>query len=120
MKGTFRFYRTANRKWFLDLPDWGGSIDDLEMIRGADIMLDMLSGDREECYLEMSDDPFDGSEVLELVKDLRGTVGGGEYFFETYQQEIINYKIWFCEITEVVFGELPKRIYLQTVNKKTL
>jgi hypothetical protein len=38
MKDTFRFYKTGDGKWYIDLPEWDGSIDDLQMVDGADTM----------------------------------------------------------------------------------
>jgi hypothetical protein len=43
MRQILRFYRTTEDRWYIDLPEWKGSIADLEMIEGADTMLDKLS-----------------------------------------------------------------------------
>lgn len=112
MKNTFRFYKTAFGKWFIDLPDYGGSIDDLEMVQGADTMLDRVSGYTEQCYLELSDEPFDGADQLVLIEDLTDSIGGGRYILEYYKGEFINHEMWLCEVTVQVFGGLPIRIYL--------
>lgn len=115
MRNTFRFYKTAFNKWFIDLPDWGGSIDDLEMVQGADIMLEKLSGNSIECVLDLSDEPFEGADAIRLVKDLSDSVGGGDYFMETYQGEQFDQNIWFCAVTVQVFGSIPQTIYVNTV-----
>ncbi len=112
MKETFRFYKTAEGRWYLDLPDWGGNIDDLEMVEGADTMLDRVSGYTNECNLVMSDEPFEGSDRLMLVEDLTSSVGGGNYVMETHRGEPINHPMWLCEVTTYVFHELPSVIYL--------
>jgi len=116
MKATFRFYKAADDRWFIDLPGWNGSAEDLEMVQGADTMLDKVSSHAEECLLEMADEPFEGADVLRLLTDLRGSVGGGEYYLETYDQKVVNHELWLCEVTEFVFGCLPREIYF----KKTM
>ena len=112
MRDTFRFYKNSFDKWYIDLPDWNGSIDDLEMVQGADTMLDKVSGYTNECYLEMSDEPFDGSEAIRLVNDLSKSVGGGDYIMESYKGELVNHKMWLCEVVVKVFGEVPAKIYI--------
>lgn len=112
MRDTFRFYKTAFNKWYIDLPDWGGALDELEMVQGADTMLDKASGYTNECYLEMSDEPFEGADVIRLVSDLSDSVGGGDYLMESYRGEDVNHAMWLCAVTEVVFGALPLVIYI--------
>ncbi|NQX53861.1 hypothetical protein HQN86_09570 [Pedobacter panaciterrae] len=116
MKDTFRFYKTADGKWYIDLPEWGGSIDDLQMVDGADTMLDKVSGYSNECYLEMSDEQFEGADRIKLVQDLTNTIGGGNYIMETYRGELFNHEMWLCQVTVDVFYKLPKVIYIAPVN----
>lgn len=112
MRNTFRFYKTAFNRWFIDLPDWNGSIDDLEMVQGADTMLDKVSHHTNECYLELSDELFEGADLLTLADDLSDTVGGGIYLLENYKGDFINHKMWLCGVTVDVFGTLPERIFV--------
>lgn len=120
MKDIFRFYKTADGRWYIDLPEWSGSLDDLQMVEGADTMLDRVSGYTNECHLEMSDEPFDGADRVRLVEDLSKSVGGGNYIMETYQGEQINHAMWLCEVTVHVFHSLPEAIYIspQVAKKK--
>ncbi|SMC94525.1 DUF6717 family protein [Pedobacter nyackensis] len=118
MKETFRFYKTAAGKWYIDLPEWGGNTEDLEMVQGADTMLDKVSGHTNECYLEMSDEPFDGADRIKLVQDLTNTLGGGNYVMETYKGELVNHDMWLCQVTVDVFHDLPRAIYVSYPNSK--
>lgn len=113
MKQTFRFYKTAANRWYIDLPKWEGSIDELEMVQGADTMLDMISNNTSECHMTISDDPFDGADEITLVTDLSDSVGGGDYFMESYKDKAVNQEIWLCEVTLSVFGFLPLNIYIK-------
>ena len=113
MRRTFRFYKTDEQKWYVDLPEWTKSTVDLEMVEGADTMLDKVSENNTECYLEMSDEPFDGSEVIRLVNDLSKSVGGGDYIMERYKGEFVNHQMWLCAVVETVFGEIPRIIFIK-------
>ena len=44
-----RFYKSQDEYWYVDMPEWEGSIDALEMVRGADDMLDDLKSYRKGC-----------------------------------------------------------------------
>ena len=37
------FYKEETNRWYVDLPCWSGLKEDLEMVEGADLMLDILS-----------------------------------------------------------------------------
>lgn len=39
------FVKEDDHRWFVVLPEWGGDKDELEMILGADTMLDVLADD---------------------------------------------------------------------------
>lgn len=112
MKQTFRFYKTTAKRWYIDLPEWEGSIDELEMIQGADTMLDMVSNNTVECHLTISEEPFDGADEIRLVTDLSDSVGGADYFMERYQDNIVNQNMWLCLVTVYVFNALPPLIYV--------
>jgi hypothetical protein len=120
MTKIFRFYKDANNEWYIDIPGWTGSKAELEMVQGADTMLDIVSGNTAECYLKLSDQPFDNAEVsiLEHTR-IQNHGGGGDYILEKYQSETINHKIWLCEVTLQVFNGLPESIYLKEHHQRT-
>ncbi len=106
----FRFYKLDN-KWYVDLPDWEGSIDELEMVCGADIMLDIISQSDNEIYITMSDTYFDNATTLVKYKDTP-EIGGAEYIFTKWHNIDYDMNIWLCVVTEFVFGYLPNIIYI--------
>jgi hypothetical protein len=112
MKQTFRFYKTAANRWYIDLPEFEGSIDELEMVQGADTMLDMVSNNTSECYMIISDEPFEGADKITLVTNLSDSVGGGDYFMESYRDKIVNQNMWLCSVTVKVFNDLPAKIFV--------
>ncbi|CAM4306168.1 hypothetical protein SAMN06265348_110267 [Pedobacter westerhofensis] len=112
MKQTFKFYKTAAERWYIDLPEWTGSIDDLEMVQGADTMLDKVADGKNECRLILSDQPFEGADVITLLTDLTGLIGGGDYIMETYRGVSINQSMWICSVVTEVFDRVPSVIYV--------
>ena len=60
----FKFYKEDDNRWFVELPEWDGEKDDLEMVMGADILLDVLSGNSDYCYVTFGDEPFEESKTL--------------------------------------------------------
>jgi hypothetical protein len=116
MKQTFRFYKTHNKRWYIDIPGWTGSIAELEMVEGADTMLDTVSNHTKECFLKMSDESFHRAEVLKLEHErIQNHGGGGDYILETYESETINHKIWLCEVTRHLFNGLPHNIFFKII-----
>ncbi|MEE1884370.1 DUF6717 family protein [Pedobacter flavus] len=114
MTETFRFYKDQKNEWFIDLPEWEGSIAQLEMVEGADTMLDIISNNTRECFLKISDESFDGAEVLELqYARTNGEGGGGDYLLKFYNGQEINQKVWLCEVTKWLFRYLPDKIYFR-------
>lgn len=112
MQQIFRFYKTPENRWYIDLPEWTGSLSALEMVEGADTMLDKASDFTNECFLELSDENFDGADKIILTENLKDSIGGGYYLMETYKGETIHHTMWLCEVTEFVFGYLPEAIYI--------
>src|SRR5262245_44459835 len=105
----FRFIKTG-QEWYVDLPEFieqGGSEGDLQMVEGADLMLDMMAANEQEIVLNISDTPFEGAEILELLEKRDPLVGGGDYLMKYYEGEQVNKKMWLCRVTEFVFGDIP-------------
>lgn len=115
MRKTFRFYKTPENRWYIDLPDWQDDISALEMVLGADTMLDKVSEYTNECFLDISDEPFEGADLVKLIENLQQSIGGGNYLMETFKGVIVNQEMWLCEVTEYVFAGLPELIYVNVV-----
>jgi hypothetical protein len=104
MTRTFNFYKEDSR-WYVDLPEWEGPKDDLEMVLGADLLLDILSGDYEDVHVKFSDEPFDDAKILTYDHDYEIE---GFYNNDAWHGPST---IWLCYVTEFVFGKYPERIY---------
>lgn len=101
------FIRLSNR-WFVDIP-WEGSVDDLEMVSGADTFLDVVSEGKREVCIEVTTDETDDVDTIVLKKTHEDEFGG------TYKINTYDYKgeIWLCNVTKHIFDEFPERFYIK-------
>lgn len=112
--GVYHFIKESGC-WYIDLPQFlarGGSKNDLQMVEGADALLRLMARGKSNIYIRMDTEPFDGADVLELVQLCDAPKGGGYYLMHTCRSRIINKKIWLCDVTLFVFGDMPQRIYV--------
>jgi hypothetical protein len=114
MKRTLRFYKDSADRWYADIPEWTGSIDDLQMVMGADNLLDIMSEGDGEVKVHFSTDPFEGSNVMTWCKD--GVLGdpshgGGTYRLHQYKGIVYDLDLWLCDVTKFVFGNMPSLIF---------
>ncbi|MCZ4242659.1 DUF6717 family protein [Pedobacter punctiformis] len=116
MERTIRFYKNAKGEWYADIPEWSGDIADLQMVEGADELLEWIAASASECKLIMADGPMEDAEILNLIYIREANLGGGgDYILERFKGEWKNHKLWLCEVTEFVFKQLPQTIYFKEV-----
>jgi hypothetical protein len=110
----FHFYKTAQNEWYLQLPDWKGDPTDLQMTEGADIWLEMIGGSNSTVDMTIDNKPFAQAETLTLLRLKEENLGGGGiYYLEYYQNKKIDLKLWLCDVTEFIFGEIPQKLYFK-------
>lgn len=102
----FKFYKEESNRWFINLPDWKGEKDDLEMVLGADTLLDILANGNTEVEVIFGDEPFE--ECHTLTHDPDVYLQDGFYTNDAWHGPSI---IWLCYVTEFVFGSYPEKIY---------
>lgn len=104
---TFRFEKEYDNKWYVVLPEWKGDKEELEMVCGADMMLDIVAQGESHTYLAISDKEFENP-TFTLTLD-REEADGGWYNLKSDMHE---FEVWLCHVTKFVFnGHLPKVIY---------
>lgn len=114
------FYKVEDGRWYVNLPEWEGEIAELEMVAGADILLDIISNNH-----------FDGNDFVTVKitthphyididrprytlkrKKVEGLNSGMIYW--VYSEHISAFDLWLCDVTKFVFGgKFPKTIYFQ-------
>lgn len=111
---TFTFNREDSDRWYIDLPDYPGQHADLEMVSGADTMLEYVGLGRPQVTLVLSEEAFEGASQLTLIDDQSDQPGGGGiYLLKAYNGEEINQEMWLCEVTAWLFGKLPQVIWFK-------
>lgn len=122
METKLRFFK-RDKKWYADVPNH--TLEDNEMIMGSDTALDLMSDNKDEIVLTLSDEDAEHSILTMTMKehDSEGayyTLSGFLYnkFLDlfaldssTLPSDITN-EIWICNVTHDVFGSHPKNIYL--------
>jgi hypothetical protein len=111
----YSFIKTG-QDWYIDLPEFieqGGSIGDLQMVDGADKMLDMMAENGDSVILYIAKEQFDGADILTLIEKCDPYVGGGYYIMQQYEGQEINRTMWLCQVTEFVFGDIPLQIFVK-------
>ncbi|MDF2188089.1 DUF6717 family protein [Paraflavitalea sp. CAU 1676] len=111
----YKFIKRGD-EWYIDLPAYleqGGSMGALQMVDGADTMLDLMAENSTSVSLQISTQFFEGSDLLDLIEICDPMIGGGYYKMWTYEGQEINITMWLCEVTEFVFGHLPDKIYVK-------
>lgn len=126
-----RFYKTQG-DWYIDLPEYfdSGGVDfqpmpaDLQMVLGADTLLDSLSEDGEDVYLLLSTD-------IKEIRNWEGLPSFGRHnwewlsradYIQTFSGKYYSngaMYIWLCPVTEFVFSNYPKDIYYKKVSHDT-
>ena len=88
------FEKWENGRWFVVLPDYDGDQEDLEMVDGADTLLDFLTTDGLYVTVKVSLEEKAGYSVL-LNLVAHDMIGG------TYQVENLegfNQDVWLCNV----------------------
>lgn len=107
-----KFYKEYDGRWYIDLPNWLGNKEDLEMVCGADTMLDYIADSMDYVNLGVSEAYFDGSDELKYI-GLADDLGNGAYYrLDTYKGISIELDMWLCDVTKFVFGYFPSSIYI--------
>jgi len=113
-----RFYNEiteVGKKWYVDLPEFPGSKDELEMVMGADTMLDILSGDETSVDISISLQPFDGCDSLTFKRETPEFQNGALYNLDSLNGCPFELEIWLCDVMLFVFDEFPRKIYIKKI-----
>lgn len=104
----FKFYKYQDR-WYVDLPSWEGSIDDLEMVLGADTLLDIISQGDYNIVVNFSESEIENFKYS-LTKLREEEFDGATYLVEG--NNITPFEAWLCGVTKWVFGYYPTKLFL--------
>lgn len=108
-----RFYKEKSKYWYADIPEWTGRKSALQMVSGADKLLDCIAKDRTEIYLHYSEDKIENADCLVFHK--KSWFNGANYKLKKCGDEEVKMKVWLCNVTKFVMGDFPKKIYFKEV-----
>lgn len=110
-----KFYKEIDQwfgeRWYVDLPDWTGSKADLEMVAGADTMLDMIGEGEREVHLNVSESYFEYSDELVFIEKADDIGNGAYYHLNKYRGIELNHRMWLCDVVLFIFTGFPEQIY---------
>ena len=110
------FLTSPDGAWYIDLPEYEGDRADLQMVLGADKLLDHLADGKDQIVLLISTDvkeirDYEGLPMFAkhnwdwLTKTSYIPTFTGQYYTTGAEY------LWLCPVTEFVFGEYPNNIY---------
>lgn len=115
------FTKESNGRWYVDFPNWPLSHDNLEMVAGADDLLDILNNGTNHVSLQVyTKRPKDYD--IELKKVHSALTKGAFYTVETplngweKSNSVRRKQLWLCPVTLTVLGQYPQQIYLNKYN----
>lgn len=115
MQLNLTFERDYDQRWYAVIPSWDGDRSELEMVMGADLMLDMLSqnmfDDSNKIPLFLSTSYTNINPLIILKRLDKPTDDFGGSFYACHYGETV-FEIWLCSVTLHVFGEYPETIYI--------
>ena len=109
-----RFYKEDNKRWYADVPQWTGRKGALQMVAGADKLLDSIAKEKTEVYLHFSEKKINSADKLVLIK--KCWWNGADYRVQKFGQVNLERKVWLCDVTKFVIGYFPKEIYYKEVD----
>ena len=80
-----KFYKEQSGRWFVDLPEWEGPKEDLEMVSGADDLLNIIAQGDDEIYAQIGDENFPGANQMILIEPGSKEIGGAWYLVPTIE-----------------------------------
>jgi hypothetical protein len=122
MEKDIRFFKQDN-KWYADIPNH--TLEENEMVMGADIALDYIANGEDEVFITVTDEYPGWNSPLSFHRrehDNEGAfydVDGLLFteFLEATGHMFTGFKpeIWICNVTHDVFGEHPEDIYIYSI-----
>lgn len=112
---TYEFFR-ENGCWHLKMPQAkqkGKKQACVDLVDGADTMLNLMSDGANEVTLALNTEPFENAELLELLQPCQPFLEGGYYLMRQHDGKEVNYEMWICGVSRVAFNDVPEKIYVK-------
>lgn len=105
--------------WRLVLPSAnGGKTTEVVLTSGIDELLHLLARRSNELWLQLERTAFAGASVLVLDEFCPAPRGGAYYRIYPREGKPLKQRLWVCEVSLLIFGDLPERIYFRLLRRK--
>jgi hypothetical protein len=108
-----KFYKKENNTWWLDAPEYvlqGGDPSELQMVAGADDLLEALAEGGSKVKLQISEQEAKDLCQLKRVDEIPTVIG------KYYHDDKMELLIWLCPVTIWVFeGYYPENIWYKII-----
>ncbi len=96
--------------WYIDLPNWTGTKGELQMVAGADTLLDHLSNNGTTVNVALSTEKVINESGFQTLKRIVKTPPNGCIYHLGFTP------VWLCNVTKFVFeGIFPNQIHFKVV-----
>lgn len=113
------FNREKSGRWYIYLPNWSGPKAALEMVAGADTLLDSLCTEGDKVILYVDTERFSDAEGS-LAYEAPHMYGDGAFYLtEPSELTKTSERVWLCGVTEFVFGAMPPEIFYKVITYNT-
>lgn len=106
-----------NGAWYADIPEYPGPKEDLQMVLGADDMLNDLAEGKLNLTIGFDTQRLrcTGCAILKkLIIPSSFDGGSGQWYAQEYNHRTLR-AIWLCDVTKFVFGHFPDIIYFKVI-----
>lgn len=96
--------------WYIDLPNWEGTKAELQMVAGADTLLDHLSNNGTTVNVELSTEKAVTTPGFQTLKRIVKTPPNGCVYHLGFTP------VWLCNVTTFVFDRIfPSQIHFKVM-----
>jgi hypothetical protein len=105
-------FEKTDGKWYLKHDEWKGDKADLQMVAGADFLLEAIKHrPNEVCISVLTEKTY--SPIL--MDSLRLTHAMALDAQGNYIVPLVEWKFWLCPVAKWVFGYMPTDLYFRVV-----
>lgn len=110
---TMGFVKESDGRWYADIRHWPGLFhSNLEMVAGADDLLNALDNGKGYVKMEVALDPDDKRYWFKMVKVSQTDMGAT---YKVLYCDRYNGKAWLCNVGKFVMGEHPCCIFVRRI-----
>ena len=107
-----KFNKEEDNCWYIDIP-WDGNHGDLQMVAGADKLLDFLNPKHVKISCITTKEDTNISGYFKLRRFDCGLTSGA--FYKVEGLDGFSREIWICPVTLCVLGEYPEYIHIKEI-----